>query len=154
MKKLVLIAAVFLAGCVHASVNMLDERTMIVSGRGNAYVSQADVSRTILVRAATEAQARGFPYFVIIDSQDQGSTGSYTTPTTTTGSAYGTASCFGNYCTGQATGTATTYGGQTYQFYYPGMDALVRFLTHEEGERIPSAWNAASVLAVNQRQRN
>lgn len=150
MRKLTpLMLAAALAGCTVSRVNMLDERTMIISGRGNAFSSMAAVSHTILVRAATEGQRRGYPFFVIEGSEDASSTGAFTTPPTTTGTATGTATCTGGFCSGQATGQSTTTGGQTFMYNRPGADAVIHFLTADEGAGAKGAWSVASVLAAN-----
>lgn len=145
MRAIALLAGFALSGCVYASTSMLDERTLVISGDGTAFTNMAQVTRTIITRAASEAQARGFSHFVILDSENTSRVSSYTSPTQTTGSVSG--SCMGVFCS--ATGTATTTGGQTMNFYRPGADVVVRFLTAQEAANVPGAWSVASVMAAN-----
>lgn len=148
--KIYVLAAMLLAGCTTVSTNMLDDRTAIFSGRGSAFNDIGDVAAKILVRAATEAQKRGYPYFAVMGSQNANSTGYYTTPSTTSGSGMVTGSCIGNTCSGIVSGSSTTQPGQTYAFDKPGADVMVRFF--RAGEVDPNArgvWSVANVLAAN-----
>lgn len=151
----VALLALALAGCVTANTAMLDDRTAVISGRGTAFDRTSGVLRAVLVKAATEAQSRGFPYFAIVGSRDASSVGSFTSPTTTNVNAYGTSNCSGYYCSGAVNGTATTYGGQTSTFIRPGADVMVRFLAAAEvTPETKDVWSVASVLAANPKKNN
>jgi len=150
MKLAILGMLALTAGCTMASSRMLDNRTAIISGRGTAFTSMAGVADKVLVQAAMEAKARGYPYFVIMESRDASRTGYYTTPTTTNTNVTGTASCMGFMCNGSAQGTSTTYGGQTYGFDKPGADVMVRFLRADEvNPNAPGVWNTDAILAAH-----
>lgn len=142
------IAAVLLSGCVTAKATMLDDRTAIISGRGNNFTSQADVLHKVLIEAATTAQARGYRYFVIESSQDTTRRGTAYFPgqTTTTGSVSGV--CATAVCTGNYRSQSYTSPGSAVPIVKPGADVQVRF--YREGEIDPSprhVWDTQSVLA-------
>ncbi len=144
--------ALLLAGCVTASTKMIDDRTAVIKGRGNAYVSMGDVQARIMLQAATEAQARGYAYFVLGDSYDSSRSGTFAMPTTTNTDFSGSAHCFGAYCNGSGTATSTTYGGGAFGYVKPGADVMVRFF--REGEidpNRPGVWTAARILAAQQK---
>lgn len=136
--------------CTTASTKMLDERTAIISGSGSGYNTMGDVTAKILQTAALEAQARGYPYFAILDTHDSTQSGVNISPTFTTGQSNGVVHCYGSSCTTSGYSAGTTYGGQAFSYSMPGADVTVRFF--REGEVDPQAngvWSVASVLAAN-----
>jgi len=139
-----LLAAVALTACTHASTTMLDERHAIVSGRGNAFANQAQVAQTTLVEAAKTTIAHGFRYFSIIGAQDTSRAGVFVTPSQTYST--GTASFYGN--TGTYSGQSTTYGGQAIPFIKPGMDVEIYMYKDGEAQPGPKVWDAQSILAA------
>lgn len=149
-----LLAALLLAGCTTVSTDMLDDRTAVISGRGSAFNDIGDVTSEMLARAASQAKARGFKYFAVVDSRDATSYGTYTTPTTTNSTAVGSAQCYGATCYGQASGTSTTYGGQSFALEKPGADMMVRFfLAGEVDPATPGVWDADRVLAAHPKKK-
>ncbi len=121
MRRLVIVlTALVLTGCATTyqrqgltggySETQLGENIFQVSFRGNGYTSRERASDFSLLRSAEVALERGFRYFVIVESEKDTKTSTYTTPTQsyTTGSAH----AYGSYAHGSA--TTTTYGGQTY----------------------------------------
>lgn len=148
MRGLIIVASSLLAACVSAETHMLDSRTAIISSRGTGLDSPADVATKVLQRAATEAQARGYPYFQIVGFQDMSRSGTYTTPGTARTNAYGQANCYSYTCYGTASSTTTYNPGQTFQTFAPGADVTVRFLHASEITKdMTGIWEAASVLA-------
>lgn len=146
-------ATLLLAGCVTASTKMIDDRTAVIKGRGNAYVSMGDVQARIMLQAATEAQARGYAYFVVGDSYDSSRSGRFVAPTTTNTDFNGSAACMGSFCSGSGTASSTTYGGGSFNYIKPGADVMVRFF--REGEidpNRPGVWSAARILAAQERR--
>ncbi len=93
------------------SETQLDENVFQVTFRGNAYTNRERTVEFTLLRSAELALKNGYSYFAIIDSSKYTQTSSYTTPTTT----YGSATVYGN----TAYGSATTYGGQTFYMSKP-----------------------------------
>lgn len=139
------------SACVRVDDRMLDQRTAMISGRGTAFDSMGGVTEGLVQRAAEMAAERGYPYFAVMNSADRSSTGSWTSPSTTYGSATGYTNCTGSFCTTNLNGSATTYPGQTIQFDRPGAEMMVRFF--REGEVNPNApgvWSVASVLGRGQ----
>lgn len=97
------------------SETRLAENIFQISYRGNAFTSAERASDFSLLRAAELTLDNGYHYFAIIDSREDSSLSTYTTPTRsqTSASAYG----YGNYAYGQA--QTTTYGGQTHYISKP-----------------------------------
>ncbi len=109
-------AAALVAGCATAyqqhgfgggySDTQLGENVFQVSFKGNGYTSAERAADFALLRSAELALEHGFPYFSIVSGENSSRRSSYTTPTTTTGSA----TVVGN----TVYGSATTTGGETY----------------------------------------
>lgn len=93
------------------SETQLAENVFKVSFDGNAYIGRETVSDYALLRSAEVVLEHGFKHFVVVADQNYATNSTFTTPTTTYGSAY----AYGNY----AHGSATTYGGQTYLLSKP-----------------------------------
>jgi hypothetical protein len=93
------------------SQTQLAENVFKVTFKGNAHLDRETASDYALLRSAEVTLENGFKYFVIVDAQQYSKNLSYTTPTTTYGSAYGNG--------GYAQGIATTYGGQSFLFSKP-----------------------------------
>lgn len=149
MRRVAALLACLLAGCVSASSEMLDSRTAIISGRGNAYVSSVDVAKKMLVEAATLAQSRGFEYFAFVGFSDASSTGQFATPSQS--NTYATANCTAYSCVGQS--STTTNPGTVTTYVKPGSDATVRFYHEGEWPAGQRVWRASEVLAEAVRQK-
>jgi hypothetical protein len=147
MRVLALAIALAVSGCVHTETMMLDPRTAIISGRGNAYSSTGQVHNQILREAAAKTVAAGFTHFVILNRQDASSEGAYFQPGTTTTTGQATASCFGNTCNAFGSATTRTTPGYAIPMFYPGADVTVRFLRADEVKPdMPYVWEAAVLL--------
>lgn len=147
MRGVILLAAALLSGCVSAKTHMLDSRTAIISGRGTGLDSPAAVTQKVLRQAATEAQARGYEYFMVVDAQDRSAHGTYTTPGYANTNTFGTANCYGYSCSGSASSTTRYTPGQTIATFAPGADVTVRFLHGSEVSEGMRVWRAADILA-------
>jgi hypothetical protein len=88
------------------SDTQLGENIFQISFRGNGYTSAERAADLALLRSAEIAAEHGYPFFVVISEREDASRSTYTTPTTTTGSATVT----GNTISGSSTMT----GGDTY----------------------------------------
>lgn len=112
----------------------IDDRTIRVHARGNAYTSSAIIQDYVLLKAAEETLRLGFDLFTVIDSESYSKTGAFTTPGTahTTGHAYST----GNYAYGSA--TTTYYPGQTFYYSKPRSDIVVQMFEGEMPENAPA----------------
>ncbi len=143
------VAVMVLCGCVRTTSDALDERRMVISGRGNAFATQGEVVKASLQEAARQAKAKGYRYFQIAGGKDQTSRGAVYIPGQTYSSGTATANCFGANCTGSYQGQTYTTPGSAMGYVKPGADIYVRF--YREGEIDPSTpglWDANSVLAV------
>lgn len=92
------------------SETQLDTNVFRVSFNGNSYTSREKVYDYTLLRCAELALNNGFKFFIIADSSNSATYGTYTTPTTT--NTRTDVNVSGN--TARATSEATTYGGQTF----------------------------------------
>lgn len=88
----------------------LDRNMFRVSFRGNGYTSPDRAEDFALLRSAELALKNGFTHFVIVQSNNQVSVSTYTTPVQTT--TTGTANAYGGTVFGSS--TSTTTGGQTF----------------------------------------
>jgi archaellin len=153
MRGIIVALALMLGGCVTAELNDLDERTTIISGRGTTFDNSADVARVVLARAATEAHARGYSHFEILNVQDRSRLLEYQTPVVTRTTTSSATDCRRRRCEEDEVTTTTTSGGQVIPEVEPGSDVTVRFLHAEEVRRgARGVWEAASVLAVQRRR--
>jgi hypothetical protein len=104
----------------------LDTNVFQVTFSGNGYTARQRATDFALLRSAELTLENGYNYFVIIDANQYSKNSSYTTPTTT----YGSATAYGN----TAYGSATTYGGQTYHISKPrASNTIVCFKEKPEG---------------------
>jgi hypothetical protein len=100
--------------------SQLAHDTFSVSFNGNAWVSGQKAADLALLRAAELASESGYPYFVILQSNNHANVGSYTgTPTT-------------NLITGQVTPGSTTV------FSKPGSTLIVKGLRRRESNSLNS----------------
>jgi hypothetical protein len=121
------VACALVAGCATTyqpmafsggySETALAENVFKVSFAGNGYIGADTVSDYALLRSAEVTIENGFRYFIITDERSYSTNSTFTTPTTT--NAYVTG--YGN----SAYGTATTYGGQTYNVSKPSSSNLI-----------------------------
>lgn len=89
----------------------LAENVFKVTVEANGYTTSAKAADLALLRSADLALQHGFRYFIIGATADYSYSASFTTPKTTNVNL----STYGN----SASGTATTYGGQTYNVQFP-----------------------------------
>ncbi len=149
MKYFVTLLAALLMGCATpygdglfggVKATRLSQNVVLISASGNAYTDNTRIAEYMLLRAAEEAHASGYPYFAVMDSKNTGyvSSGTVYTPYTTDFS--GTANSFSPYTTTYS-GTATTYGGpQTYSFYKPGGQATFALLNEVPEGLLPGQY--------------
>lgn len=104
----------------------LSENSFRITVEANGYTSKSQAADLALLRAADLTLEKGFKHFVVVDTADQSHGMSYTTPTTTTINITGNK--FG------ATGTAQTYGGQTFYVAFP--TPVLTILTFNENPSI------------------
>ena len=103
------------------SETQLDNNVFKVSFNGNSSTSGERVSDFVLLRCAELALNHGYKYFVIVDSKNYSSYGTYTTPiiANTNGSGYS----YGRHAYGSSITTIT--GGQTYSYVKPGLVNMI-----------------------------
>ena len=153
MRGLIVALALMVSGCVTAELNLLDERTGIISGRGTNFDNPADVARVVLARAAKEAQARGFSHFAVLGVEDRTTISHYRTPVRTETKTEEVSDCSRGYCEDETVTRRITSGGELNSLVEPGSDVTVRFLHADEVRRgTGDVWEAASVLAVQRRR--
>lgn len=139
-----------LSGCVNTDTMMLDSRTAVIQGRGNAYASGGQVHRKMLKEAAQKAVDAGYTHFAILKRQDASSQGMMYQPgaSNTYGSAYG--SCYGGMCNAYGSSSTYTSPGYAVPLTFSGADMLVRFYQADEvTPDMPGVWEAATILANN-----
>lgn len=114
------------------SATQIDETTLRVTGRGNAYTDPATIQDYVLLKAAEETVAHGYDMFLIVDTQSSQKMGAVMTPGTSRSVTTGSASAYGygNYAygVGSATTTTTHYPGQTFLYSKPRTDIVVKML--------------------------
>jgi hypothetical protein len=150
MRALLIVAALLLSACVRSEVASLDQRHAIISARGSAFNSHAEVVSRVMHQAATEALARGFTHFVILDGRDATTTGAYYSPASSTTNIVGSATCTGYTCAGSAVGNTTYNPGYSFPIVKPGADVEVFFLHANEVDPAKGAWLASDVVAHTQ----
>lgn len=123
---------IFLVGCSSGykpngftggfSESRLDETVYRVSYQGNAYTSLEKASDFAMMRAAELTVRAGYDWFAVMDSSNQTSQTTYTTPKyyQTQGSAY----VSGNNI--NINTTTREYGGQQYVITKPGQSIIVK----------------------------
>lgn len=128
MKNLlaVVLALAALAACARAESTMMDSRTAMISGRGSAFDSSADVMKATLQEAAQATTNAGYRYFTLESAQDQTRTSYWVQPGTTTysGSASGYSTGYGT-AYGTYSGTAYSSPGSVTPLVKPGMDVMI-----------------------------
>ncbi|MDY7579093.1 hypothetical protein RGU70_12240 [Herbaspirillum sp. RTI4] len=120
----------------------LSENSFKITVEANGYTSKSQAADLALLRAADLTLEQGFKHFVIVDSADQSHGMNYTTPTTTTMNVTGNK--FG------ATGTAQTYGGQTFYVAFP--TPVLTILTFKEKPPISGMVYDAAITSRSLRQ--
>ncbi len=118
-----------------------------VGFQGNGYTSPERAQDFALLRAAELAQQNGFRYFVVIDERSSTEVQSFTTPSQTQTSTYGSGTSHGNIYMNPFgatySGTSYTYlssrtthtPGQTHTFYKPRTGLLIQGF-HSKPENI------------------
>jgi hypothetical protein len=104
--------------------NWISQKTLKVSGAGNAYTTDGRIEDYVMLRAAERALEAGYGYFIVSNSENTGATESRTVNgdyhTTVSAHTYS-----GTYGSPTTFATATTTGGPTtYNIYKPGRDAV------------------------------
>jgi len=155
MKKLsVLAAVVVVAGCATTYQPysyfggggykdiQLSENSFKITVEANGYTTKSDATNLALLRAADLTLEKGFNHFVIVGSADESYGTNFTTPTTTTmnisGNRYG------------ATGTAQTFGGQTFNVVFP--TPVLTILTFKEKPTISGVVYDAAITSQSLRK--
>lgn len=115
----------------------LSANSFKITVEANGYTSKAQAADLALLRAADLTREKGFKHFVIVESADQSYGMNYTTPSTTTMNVTGNK--FG------ATGTAQTYGGQTFYVAFP--TPVLTILTFKEKPPITGMVYDAEIIS-------
>lgn len=95
-----------------------------ITVNGNGYTSRDRVQDFALLRASEIALQSGYPYFAVLNEQNDSSTRSYTTA----GASYTSGSVYNVGNNSYYSGTTTYMPGQTTTFQFPETGLLVRFL--------------------------
>jgi hypothetical protein len=120
MRIVMLIAALFVAGCIpppQAKTTMLDATSMAVSAKGQYVHDNGEVTQAILKESARQALKRGYEYFQVVQSADRSSTG-----------------------------LARSGPGIAAPYTIPAGEMIVRF--YKEPPNAPNVWNAQEVLGL------
>lgn len=108
--------------------SQLDANTFRVGFRGNGYTPRETVEDYLLYRCAELTVERGFDHFVILGSDTEAKTGSFTT---------GSATAYGNWAYGT---------GQTFQFTKYGATAMIKTFKGPKPADVATAFDAREVL--------
>ncbi|MGN6517124.1 MAG: CC0125/CC1285 family lipoprotein [Rhizomicrobium sp.] len=132
----ILLVAVGLAACSTpyqemgllggVSATRIDDNTIQISGKGNAYTSAATIQQYVLLKAADETLADGYDFFVLVSASDASRSGAFYVPGQTTSYTTGSASIMGNNVYGQATTHTYATPGSAFIFIKPGEDAVIK----------------------------
>ena len=155
MKTVAIFLSVALAGCGASYVQkgafnagfsetQLAPDVYRVSFEGNAFDDAQTVADYTLLRCAELAQKDGYPYFMVVESSDLTRSAAYTTPTTSNTNFSANASGNRYGATAYGTATTTTYGGQTYNFTYPGASNTIILLREKPSDGF--AYDAAFLV--------
>jgi hypothetical protein len=122
------VLALSLTGCVvETGVRYVDNRTAIISSRGNGFTTPKQVQQNVMREAAKLTLSRGYTHFSILDSRDASSTGAYQMPgTSTTQGAFNARSTYNGGVQGTYSQQTTTTPGAVVPIFFPGMDVAVR----------------------------
>ena len=106
----------------------LDHNVYRVTFKGNGYTSAERAADLSLLRCAELTIEKGYAYFAVVDSRENTSHSTFTTPTQsyTTGSAYAS----GRSVYGSA--TTTTYGGHTYLIAKPSSSNTIVLIKNRD----------------------
>jgi len=143
-KTVIALSALLAAsGCVATGARVLDDRTAIISGNGNAYASAAMVQQHVMIAAAKTTLAHGFTKFAILGSENTSGTSSYQAP----GTSNTTGTYRPNYGGSGTYSQTTTYNpGQTYNFFKPGMDVTIRMFRDDDAPA--NSWVASAIIGA------
>lgn len=132
-------------GGVQAS--RIDETTVQISARGNAYTSAETISRYALRKAAEETIADGYDGFFIVSDQDRTRHSTYYSPGTATTTYSGTAMSTG-YNTAYVSGIGTTSytPPQAYTFVKPGEAVMIKMFKGPKRSDAPGVYDAHELL--------
>lgn len=152
MRVLILIAALFMAGCATkygdmgymggVSDRQVGQQVWAIRGSGNAFTRLSDMENFVMLRAAEIGRNHGYTHFVFL-SEDS----SLRSETTTTGGGTfnATTTCYGTFCNtyGSASAPVTT------TTYKPDAEARVLFITQDEYDEMPDT-DRRFVMSVEQ----
>lgn len=119
----------------------MDETTLQVTAKGNAYTSQDTIALYVMRKAAEATISYGYDGFVIVDQQNRSRRGVIVQPGVSNTTA--TVNSFGGTATGYATTTYTPGFASTY--IKPGEAAVIKMFKGPKPD-LPSAYNAQDVL--------
>lgn len=127
----------------------LSENIFTVTFRGNGYTTRERATDFSLLRSAEIGIANSYDYFIIIGMEKYTDDSTFTTPTTSYtsgyGSSYGTVNMYGDYGRYRGTTfgsvTTTTYGGQTFLIAKPTTSNTILCL-NEKPEGNPFVFDA------------
>ena len=151
MRKVLIVFLIFaLAGCVYSNTHMIDDRTAIVTARGNAFASMAQVRQQVFIEAAEITLEKGYDYFYIAVASDTSSSGVYTTPSSTSFSGRVNQDYFGS----SFYGSSTTTPGQSLTYVKPGQEVGIKMYRASEitSETRTSVWDARSILGAREQE--
>jgi hypothetical protein len=126
--------------------SQLDANTFRVGFRGNGYTPRETVENYLLYRCAELAVERGFDHFVILGSDTETKTGSFTTPGTYRSTTTGYATSSGNFAYGSAYTRGTYTPGQTFTVTRYGGTAMIKAFKGPKPADAVSAFDAREVL--------
>lgn len=136
-----IVALALLSACVQTGVRFVDDRTAVISGRGNGYTSPNQVQKKVLEQAATLTLSRGFTRFTILDSRDAGQTNYAQMPSTSnTQGNFNAQPTYGGGVAGSYSSNTTSIPGAVIPIYMPGMDVMIRMFS--DADAPPGAWDA------------
>lgn len=126
----------FLGG-VHAT--RVDETTVQIAARGNAYTDADTINHYAIRKAAEETLADGFDLFLIVNAADRTRQGSFVTN--------GSATTNTSYFAGTATSQTTYNPGQVVNFVKPGETMTIKLFKGAKPANAPSnLFDAREVL--------
>ena len=137
---------VALGGCVRSNTAQIDARTAVISTKGSAFNTAAEVQVGAFVEAAKLTKNGGFRYFIVLGAQNTTTHGTVYVPGETTTNT--TVTGFGN--TAYASSTSYTSPGTAFPVVKPGQDMTIRMYMADEVQATdPGLWDADSILATN-----
>lgn len=129
MKTLIPIFALALGACattdITTGIMSINERTVVISGRGTQYHSMSSVEKDILRAAAEATISHGFTYFAVVGVQNASQSKSYI-------SFYDRLLVSGAILDSDYASAAALQRGGRYAVSLPGADVTIRFFNESE----------------------